>query len=122
MMELELESNSDSDWDRTKCCKQVVPLDENRPGTRIGSHKHAIILQIFITSTRICFKYASKMQKICKKNVGKNASGKNMQLNMSENMQENMQENMKDSMQENMTNITNYLFCIFSENMLPLMT
>jgi ribosomal protein S3AE len=54
------------------------------------------------------------MQKICKKNVGKNASGKNMQ--------ENMQENMKDSMQENMTNVTNYLFCIFSENMLPLMT
>ena len=38
-------------------------------------------------------------------------------LNMQEKMQENMQEKMQENMQENMTNMTKYLFCIFSENM-----
>ena len=41
----------------------------------------------------------------------------NMQENMQENIQKNIQENMQKNMQENMTNMTKYLFRIFSENM-----
>ena len=40
-MELELESNRD--WDRTEH-EEVVQLDQNWPGTGTGSHKYAINL------------------------------------------------------------------------------
>ena len=88
----------ESNWDRTED-EQVVPLDQNRPGTGTGSHKYA---RNMTNMQKICRKYVENMpnmQEICKKICRKYA----------ENMQENMQnmQNMQEICQKYASNMTN---------------